>query len=162
MISDVMVFARPPVAEPCEVELVASVVDVVQGVCDGHASREGRVQVIDNGPVTILADPVQLSVVVAELLTNALEADTEGGEVLVSVTGSESVVLEVRDRGPGLDAPARRHLFDPFFSGRQAGRGLGFGLPKCWRIVNLQGGRIEVEPNEPSGLCVRVSWPRSA
>ena len=162
MISDVMVFARPPVAEPCEVELVASVVDVVQGVCDGHASREGRVQVIDNGPVTILADPVQLSVVVAELLTNALEADTEGGEVLVSVTGSESVVLEVRDRGPGLDATSRRHLFDPFFSGRQAGRGLGFGLPKCWRIVNLQGGRIEVEPNEPSGLCVRVSWPRSA
>ena len=129
MISDVMVFARPPVAEPCEVELVASVVDVVRGVCDGHASREGRVQVIDNGPVTILADPVQLSVVVAELLTNALEADTEGGEVLVSVTGSESVVLEVRDGGPGLDDTARRHLFDPFFSGRQAGRGLGFGLP---------------------------------
>jgi len=162
MISDVMVFARPPVAEPCEVELVASVVDVVRGVCDGHASREGRVQVIDNGPVTILADPVQLSVVVAELLTNALEADTEGGGVLVSVTGSESVVLEVRDGGPGLDDTARRHLFDPFFSGRQAGRGLGFGLPKCWRIVNLQGGQIEVEPNEPSGLCVRVSWPRSA
>lgn len=162
MISDVMVFARPPAAEPCEVELVASVQDVVQGVCDGHASREGRVRVVDDGPVTILADPVQVSVVVAELLTNALEADTQGGEVLVSITGNGPVVLEVRDRGPGLDATSRRHLFDPFFSGRQAGRGLGFGLPKCWRIVNLQGGRIEVEPNEPSGLCVRVSWPRTA
>ncbi|HCK52298.1 MAG TPA: hypothetical protein DIC23_03705 [Planctomycetaceae bacterium] len=162
MISDVMVFARPPAAEPCEVELVASVQDVVQGVCDGHASREGRVRVVDDGPVTILADPAQVSVVVAELLTNALEADTQGGEVLVSITGDGPVVLEVRDRGPGLDAKSRRHLFDPFFSGRQAGRGLGFGLPKCWRIVNLQGGRIEVEPNEPSGLCVRVSWPRTA
>ena len=162
MISDVMVFARPPAAEPCEVELVASVQDVVQGVCDGHASREGRVRVVDDGPVTILADPVQVSVVVAELLTNALEADTQGGEVLVSITGNGPVVLEVRDRGPGLDATSRRHLFDPFFSGRQAGRGLGCGLPKCWRIVNLQGGRIEVEPNEPSGLCVRVSWPRTA
>ena len=50
-------------------------------------------------------------------------------------------------------------LFVLFYLGRQVGRGLGFGLPKCWRIVTLQGGRIEVESNRPTGLCVRVIWP---
>jgi C4-dicarboxylate-specific signal transduction histidine kinase len=38
----------------------------------------------------------------------------------------------------------REHIFDPFFSGREAGRGLGFGLSKCWRIVTDHGGTVVV------------------
>src|SRR5438876_1143547 len=53
--------------------------------------------------------------------------------------------IEVRDNGPGFDESVRRHLFDPFFSGRPAGRGLGVGLAKCWRIVQLHEGSIDVE-----------------
>ena len=161
MISDVMLFARPPQAESCAGDLSEVVESVTRGVVLGRPEREGRVDVDADGPVSVHADPGQLAVVVEELLTNALEADTEG-VVEVSVSGGDSAVLEIRDQGPGLDAVSRRHLFDPFFSGRQAGRGLGFGLPKCWRIVTLHGGRIEVEPNEPTGLCVRVFWPRAA
>ena len=82
-----------------------------------------------------------------------------GVDHTVTVDGGDPAVLEIRDHGPGLDDTSRRHLFDPFFSGRQAGRGLGFGLPKCWRIVTLHGGRIEAEPLEPTGLNVRVTWP---
>jgi signal transduction histidine kinase len=158
MIADVMLFARPPVADLCETDWVELVSEAIAGVTKGRPEREGRVEWAGVGPVWILADPVQLSVVVAELLTNALEADTEG-VISVSVDTGDSVVLEIRDHGPGLDERSRRHLFDPFYSGRQAGRGLGFGLPKCWRIVTLQGGRIEVESNRPTGLCVRVIWP---
>jgi len=161
MISDVMLFARPPEGESCESDLVELVAEVVLGVTQGRPERQGRVEVTESGPVSVHADPGQLSVVVEELLTNALEADTEG-TIAVSVTGGDSAVLEIRDHGPGLDNTSRRHLFDPFFSGRQAGRGLGFGLPKCWRIVTQQGGRIEVDPNDPTGLCVRVSWPGAA
>ncbi len=158
MIADVMLFARPPAADLCETDLVELVSEVIAGVTKGRPEREGRVEWAGAGPAWILADPVQLSVVVAELLTNALEADIEG-VISICVDPGDSVVLEIRDHGPGLDERSRRHLFDPFYSGRQAGRGLGFGLPKCWRIVTLQGGRIEVESNRPTGLCVRVIWP---
>ncbi len=158
MISDVMLFARPPEGQACESDLCELVAEVVAGVTGGREGFVGRVELSGSGPVRIHADPGQVSVVVEELLTNALEADAQG-TIVVGVSGGDTSVLEIRDRGPGLDPTSLRHLFDPFYSGRQAGRGLGFGLPKCWRIVTLQGGRIEVERNEPTGLCFRVTWP---
>jgi signal transduction histidine kinase len=54
------------------------------------------------------------------------------------------VEIIVTDDGPGLSEREREHLFDPFFSGREAGRGLGFGLCKAWRIVTEHGGTIRV------------------
>ncbi len=45
----------------------------------------------------------------------------------------------MQDSGPGISPEHREHLFDPFFSGRQAGRGLGFGLSKAWRIIQMHG-----------------------
>ncbi len=54
----------------------------------------------------------------------------------------------------------RRHIFDPFFSARQAGRGLGMGLPKCWRIVTNHGGRIDVQSEPGQGAAFTITLPR--
>jgi len=54
----------------------------------------------------------------------------------------------------------RRHLFDPFYSGREAGRGLGFGLSKAWRIVSEHGGRIDVDNAPQHGAVFRIWLPR--
>jgi signal transduction histidine kinase len=59
-------------------------------------------------------------------------------------------VLSITDTGPGIPAESLPHVFDPYYSGREAGRGLGLGLSKAWRIVEQHGGRIEVE-NPPAG-----------
>jgi signal transduction histidine kinase len=55
------------------------------------------------------------------------------------------VQIAISDTGPGIPPEVRRHIFDPFYSGREAGRGLGLGLSKCWRIVTMHGGRLDVE-----------------
>ena len=60
--------------------------------------------------------------------------------------------ISVRDDGPGITPEQRRHIFDPFYSARQAGRGLGLGLSKAWRIVAQHGGRIEVEAKRARAL----------
>jgi signal transduction histidine kinase len=68
-------------------------------------------------------------------------------------------LLTVTDTGPGIPSHIRPHIFDPFFSGREAGRGLGLGLSKAWRIVNLHGGRIEVESPSEGGARFVVALP---
>jgi hypothetical protein len=65
--------------------------------------------------------------------------------------------LVVEDNGRGFSDLERRHAFDPFFSGRQAGRGLGFGLCKIWRIVTGHGGTITIDGGAGSTV-VCVEW----
>ena len=67
--------------------------------------------------------------------------------------------VRIRDDGPGIQPEERRHVFDPFYSARQAGRGLGLGLCKAWRIVRNHGGRIEVESQPHRGTAVTVVLP---
>jgi signal transduction histidine kinase len=67
--------------------------------------------------------------------------------------------IVVRDSGPGITPEVRRHLFDPYYSGRQAGRGLGLGLSKCWRIVTMHGGRIDVDSTPGQGATFRIVLP---
>ena len=67
------------------------------------------------------------------------------------------VRIHVRDDGPGLKPEERRHVFDPFFSARQAGRGLGLGLSKAWRIVANHGGRIEIESQPGRGATFTIA-----
>jgi C4-dicarboxylate-specific signal transduction histidine kinase len=50
-------------------------------------------------------------------------------------------------------------LFDPFFSGREAGRGLGFGLSKCWRIVTDHGGQVVVQRPAGTGAEIDILLP---
>jgi signal transduction histidine kinase len=84
-----------------------------------------------------------------------------GGEIHVRAsTINDFALIEIEDHGQGFSEIERNHAFDLFYSGRQAGRGLGFGLPKCWRIIQQHGGLIEIESTPDGTTIVRVSWPR--
>jgi signal transduction histidine kinase len=67
-----------------------------------------------------------------------------------------TVEIAIRDNGPGMDERAARHLFDPFFSGREAGRGLGFGLSKAWRIITAHDGEIDVDTRPGFGTTFTI------
>ena len=71
------------------------------------------------------------------------------------------LLLSITDTGPGIPADIRPHIFDPFFSGREAGRGLGLGLSKAWRIVELHGGTIAVASESGSGTTFRIILPQT-
>jgi signal transduction histidine kinase len=72
------------------------------------------------------------------------------------------IYLTVSDDGPGISEEARLHLFDPFYSGREAGRGLGLGLSKAWRIVELHGGQIAAESRPGEGARFTILLPATA
>ena len=164
MIGDVMLFARPPEPRLQNLDLAQVVHELAAKVADEAHSAEIRIQVQADAQTPILADPVQLRVVISSLLRNCLEALEKGGNVTIAAhpierAGRPAALLSIADDGPGLSDSEREHLFDPFYSGRQAGRGLGFGLSKVWRIVGLHDGQIEVDLPESGGVKFTIRWP---
>jgi hypothetical protein len=172
MISSLMLFARPPRLDPQPVDLCRLLEDVV-GELTEEALRQGTALDVrpTDEPLVIHADAEQLAVALHALVENALEAVASGGRVEVAarpVTESHSslssqwVAVTVSDTGPGIADEVRPHLFDPFYSGREAGRGLGMGLAQCWSIVRQHGGRIEVSSRPHQGATFTLLLPAIA
>jgi len=164
MIGDIMLFARPPQPRREQLDLTAVMNDVISQFRAEALSARIEVLVDAAGPVPVFADRTHVQIVVSGLLRNSFEALPAGGTVNVQACSigtpkPEWGLLSIQDDGPGLSVESREHLFDPFFSGRQAGRGLGFGLSKVWRIVTLHGGRIDVETPATGGVSFAIRWP---
>ena len=164
MISDLMLFARPPRLDMQQVSLAAVVEQVAGEVSADCKRRSIELAVAADGALPeIGGDSVQLAVAVKAVIVNSIEAIGQGGRVDAMMTPLEGAVrIEIRDNGPGISTEVRTHMFDPFYSGREAGRGLGFGLPKAWRIVTAHGGRIWAESAGDEGATFVIELPSGA
>lgn len=163
MLADLRIFARPPRPQLRQVDLVELIRDVVQGFEEGASLRNIRVQLeAPSFPIFCRLDPAHFAAAVRAIVDNAIEAiGREGIVSLRTCTEDHHAVVEVVDNGPGIPAEIRPRIFDPFFSGRPAGRGLGFGLCKAWQIVRSHGGTILVDSTPGTGTCVRIILPRT-
>ncbi len=95
------------------------------------------------------------------LLHNALEAVGSSGTVIVRVHGHDGTpCIEVADSGPGLSKEAQRHAFDLYYSGREAGRGLGLGLCRAYRIAHLHGAELALRSG-PAGCVATLTFAAS-
>jgi signal transduction histidine kinase len=171
MIADLMLFARPPRPVLAPLDLAALLNELVVEL--GPRCQERGVHLdaaTDGEPVEVRADRGQLLVALRAVCDNALDALGQGGRLEIRSRidaalkrekgkGNLLARIEIHDDGPGFDDDVRRHLFDPFFSGRAAGRGLGMGLAKCWRIVRLHEGTIDVESQPGQGATFAISLP---
>jgi signal transduction histidine kinase len=163
MIGDMMLFARPPAPKFEPVDLAGVVRETVSSLQSEISRHEVTLDADLPTAGPIRADRTQVAIVVSELLRNALQATPAGGRIRIQVTsGAPDLRLVIEDNGAGLSEADRQHLFDPFYSGRQAGRGLGFGLCKCWRIVKEHGGSISVSPRDGAGVRAAVEWPAAS
>ncbi len=157
MIADMMTYARPPLPKLLEVDLVALAKTAIEEAREAAKAQSTSLKLTTrSGAETVSADANHILLAIRALLDNALESLVQGGEIEVSVEQSS---IAVRDTGPGMTEEIRRHCLDPFFSGREAGRGLGFGLPKCWAIMQQHGGTIEVESELGEGTSVTLKFP---
>jgi signal transduction histidine kinase len=96
------------------------------------------------------------------VLENAIVACREPGEIVIRVgesvlNGAPAVSISFRDNGPGLNAEQRNRIFDPFYTTKTQGTGLGMAIAK--RIVDSHGGRIEVG-SPPGGAEIVIVLPR--
>lgn len=167
MISDMMLFAHPPAIERADVSLrllMAKIVNELKPLFE----KDPRIDcVVTMGPGVDRADvdPVHLSVAIKNLIRNSAEAirslNRGNGRIEIRVAPGLGARLEfsVWDNGIGITGDVARHLFDPFYSGREAGRGLGLGLSKVWTIAKLHGGRLWWDDQVTSGTRFVIELP---
>jgi two-component system sensor histidine kinase KdpD len=110
----------------------------------------------------VQADSVRLDQVLTNLLENAATySPPESTIALAAERVGDTVVIRVRDSGPGIPAADRERVFEPFFRGARGSLtpGSGLGLAICRGIVEAHGGTIRVEPKDAPGACIVVTLP---
>jgi two-component system sensor histidine kinase HydH len=108
--------------------------------------------------LTFDCDPEQLKQVLLNLVINAIQAMPNGGEVVIaSRPEGEKVIIEVRDQGCGVSKEEMEHLYDPFFTTKENGTGLG--LPVAHQIVEHLGGVLTARNNPGRGMTFCVELP---
>ena len=110
------------------------------------------------GDTTLMLDRKQWSRAILNVLLNALEACPPGGRVrLFSRCTDSACEIEIRDDGPGLSAEAREHVFDPYYTTKPGGTGLGLSLTRG--IVEEHGGTVDIASTEGHGCQVLIRLP---
>jgi two-component system nitrogen regulation sensor histidine kinase GlnL len=163
IIEDILLITRPPHLDlaPCDVA------EVVQDSLNGWNTRARTrgVEVrryLSPGLPPVKADRERLGHALTRLLSNALEAMPNGGDLEILVTGPPSgeagyVDVEIRDTGVGIKREDMDKIFEPFYSTRTRGTGLGLTIAK--RIIDEHGGEIDLESEEGGGTKVVVRLP---
>ena len=169
LVDDLVLLARLDVQRPLEhnrVDLLALASDAVHDARAIDPGRSINLEVFD-GPGTpeVLGDEPRLRQVLSNLVANALQHTPSSADVVVRVgTSGDDAVLEVIDRGPGMDARDASRVFERFYrtdsSRARASGGTGLGLSIVDSLVRAHGGVVELTTAPGQGCCFRVTLPR--
>ncbi len=158
VVADLMdfVIVKEPARRPLDVNQLAG--DVLSELAYPDAIK--IVTALKPGLPLIEADPAQIARALEKLLVNAVEAMTAGGRLTVR-TGlgddGQMVWIAVSDTGPGIPVEDQARLFDPLFTTKP--QGFGLGLPIARSFVERHGGRLEVRSSPEKGTTCTVTLP---
>lgn len=127
-----------------------------------QAEMLGVELVVERPPVlpAVECDGQQVQQMLLALTINGLEATPGGGRVVLGARpGEDGVVLTVADTGSGIRAEDREHIFEPFYTTKKEGKGVGLGLAVVYGIVSRHHGHIEVQAREGPGTVFAITLP---
>jgi signal transduction histidine kinase len=166
IVQDVLSFARP--SDP-KLETIAAdtLIREVQGLMSPNLENRAVQLIVESSPeLFIRADSGHLKQVLINLVRNAADAIDGAGTVTLRVRATrapldgretDAVVLEVSDTGKGIPPEIEKRLFDPFFSTKETGTGLG--LPIAARIVERHGGVLQYQTRPGRGTTFGIVLP---
>jgi two-component system cell cycle sensor histidine kinase/response regulator CckA len=136
------------------------------------------VTILDHEIGRVKADPGQIELVIVNLTLNARDAMPKGGRIIIetkntilsgSITRREGdlppgpyVELVFRDNGIGMDEETKSHIFEPYFTTKEVGKGAGLGLASVHGIIRQSGGDILVDSEPEKGTTFTIFLPRTA
>ncbi len=149
-----------PKNEPCELtRLIDETIALVE--VDARRRKVCIVRELADGLPTIEGDRVLLGQALFNLMRNAIEAmgDSPDDQLTVRADAdTEQAIIVIADRGTGISAETAKALFEPFYTTKQEGMGMGLNI--CRSIVEAHKGRLWLEPNPDGGSLFYVSLPR--
>lgn len=139
--------------------------DVISDAIDLFETRQSGVNIeySPNRSLLVRANSIRLEQVLVNLISNALDAieHKEQPKLIISTTEhSETIEVSVKDNGLGIPQEDLPYLFDPFYSRKSSGKGLGLGLSIAYNIIKDFGGSIHVESQEHQGTTFIVTLPK--
>ena len=147
LVAGLLALARAEVSPPERVNLVKLVDDRIEAWSALAAEQEVKLEANVSG--TALAGADRLGQALENLLSNALAVSPRGGTVSISGSRGE---LHVIDQGPGMTDEQRERAFDRFWRGSKSGTGSGLGLAIVKRLIEIDGGRVELRTAPEGGL----------
>lgn len=153
-----------PKSEPCDIfNLINEIADLVE--VDARHQKVAMKRAIALGLPLIRGDRVLLGQALLNLMRNAIEAMRETPEPLRQLTVSAWVeegqlLISIADHGPGIPAAQAVQLFEPFYTTKAEGMGMGLNI--CRSIVEAHQGRLGVEPNPEGGSIFTITLPLGA
>ncbi len=155
LLNEFLAFARPPELH-AEIHDPYSVIDHVLKLERDLAATRGVSIALVGEPAPMRVDPGKLHQIVQNLVRNAIEAARE--QVTVTLESSDdSIRIEIRDDGTGIPDDIRARIFEPFFSTKEGGTGMGMAIVHSF--VALHDGKIDVSSSN-AGTTIELSLPR--
>jgi len=156
-ITDLITFARPNPPNITAVDLTSAVESSLSALNE-RTEEIHIVKKFAQEPMIVLADSEQLEQVIGNLAVNAIEAMPKGGSLTITTQRVDGLALtSLSDTGEGIGEGVGEKIFDPVFTTKVGG--IGLGLPICRQIVSSHGGSIEVTSNTGPGTTFTVSLP---
>jgi two-component system C4-dicarboxylate transport sensor histidine kinase DctB len=156
-------FARREAATPQPVTVASAIEHALLIVEPRRRETAARIAVAPLPPdLRLIAEAGRLEQVLVNLLRNGLDAMVGQAEPRLDVSArraGEQVLIEVRDHGPGLPEEALRHLFEPFYTTKPAGEGLGLGLAISLTIAESYGGTLSAHNAADGGAVFVLGLP---
>jgi two-component system NtrC family sensor kinase len=166
IVNNLLTFARQKNVEAKEIDLI----EVVQTIMmlTKHQLESSQVEYelnLPKAPFKVYGDSTQIQQCLMNLIFNAIESMPEGGKLTISggPDDEENMVwLSVADNGHGIKPEDLPHIFEPFYTTKVDGKGVGLGLSMTYGIIRKHNGIIEVNSNPSKGTVFKIKLPRSS
>jgi signal transduction histidine kinase len=163
LVSDFLSYGRPAKLKVREINARALVEEVI-GLVHTQAEQQGvhiDLQTPPDNEAIFEADAEQIKTCFSNLIINAVQAMPEGGELRIGVTNQGATLqFEFQDTGHGIEANPIEQIFEPYYSTKETG--IGLGLPLTKKLIEDHGGEIKVSSKLDKGTTFVVTLPRQA
>jgi two-component system nitrogen regulation sensor histidine kinase NtrY len=159
LVNEFSAFARFPAANPELCDLPPIIEETVALYKEGHKNIDFEISLAEDIP-PLNIDRRQIKQAMINLVDNAIASIKANGKISITLTSDpilNIVRIEVADNGPGISDEDKTHLFEPYFSTKKTGMGLGLTIVST--IVADHNGMIQVQDNQPQGAKFVIELP---
>lgn len=161
LLSDLLSFQQPRQPQIASHDISGLVAESAAIVAEQYRQRRARLRINDVTGVSVLVDADFLKQILLNLLLNAVEAKEEHADVQIAITpNGHQVAVEVIDDGPGLTPEQQEHLFEPFYTTKASGHGMGLAVSK--ELAQAMGATLSYRAENTRGATFVLQVRRSS